>query len=187
MSSNPSLIIVLAEDQQQQAFVRRFLYRLGYKPHDIRFEPLPHSSGGAGEKWVRDHYADAVKAYRYRSSRAATGLVVVIDADKEDVDLRQQQLRDEITRASMEARRTDEVVAHFVPKRNVETWIVCLSGSKANEEDDYKKEVQSAGRFTAKPAEVFYEWSRPGTPVPPHCVPSLKSAIPEAQRLPRKP
>ncbi len=75
-----SQVIVLVEDERQQRFVRSYLQQLNFTPHDIRLEPL--SSGrGSGEAWVRMQYAPAVKAYRARSARAQTSLVVAIDAD----------------------------------------------------------------------------------------------------------
>ena len=61
-----SQVIVLAEDQRHQRFVRRYVERLGYTIHDVRFESLP-AGRGCGEQWVREHYTAAVKAYRWRS------------------------------------------------------------------------------------------------------------------------
>jgi hypothetical protein len=40
-----SQVVVLAEDARQQSLVRRYLYRLGYESHDIRFEKLPAGKG----------------------------------------------------------------------------------------------------------------------------------------------
>jgi hypothetical protein len=76
----PSQVVVLVEDERQQRFVRRYLYRVGYSTHDIRFDPLP-AGRGSGAQWVLNRYTEAVMAYRSRSARAMTALVVAIDAD----------------------------------------------------------------------------------------------------------
>ena len=111
-----SQVIVLAEDQPHQRFVHRYLEQLGYSRHDIRFEDLP-AGRGCGEQWVRERYARAVLAYRWRSARARTALVVVIDADKYDVERRLRQLGEALEAVETEARGNAERIAHFIPKR----------------------------------------------------------------------
>lgn len=175
-------MVVLAEDEQHQNFVRRYLYRIGFKPHHIRFEKLP-SSKGSGEQWVRARYAAAVRACRERSSKATTALVVVIDADTEEVLRRQRQLAEALSRSQMAARAPNEAVVHLIPKRNIETWVFCLSGEAADEVTDYKPEAPRIGTPIKAVVETFYEWSRPNAVIPAYCVPSLQMAIPEVQRL----
>ena len=70
---NLARIVVLAEDIRHQSFVRRYLYQLDYKTHDIRFESLP-SGRGCGEQWVRQRYANAVAALNCRALGARGGL-----------------------------------------------------------------------------------------------------------------
>jgi len=171
----PSQAVVLVEDDRQQRFVRRYLYRLGYSTHDVRFEPLP-AGRGSGAQWVLDRYADAVKAYRSRSARAKTALVVTIDADDGSVARRQQQLRDRT------ARTADEKIAHLIPKWSIETWILCLSGEAVDEARTYDR-AQGIDEKIAAAAMTFFEWSRPNTTPPTHCIPSLLAAIPEVRRL----
>lgn len=179
--SRPSQVVVLAEDQRQAGFVRRYLYRSGYSAHDIRVEELP-SGRGCGEQWVRERYARAVKAYRGRSARARTALVVAIDADTGDVERRLRQFREALERAGAAARAKGESIAHLVPKRNIETWVLCLGGRQVDEDTNYTAEPGIDERI-ASSGVTFFEWSRPDAMPPAHCTPSLAAAIPEVRRL----
>ena len=179
--SRPSLVIVLAEDDRHARLVRLYLYRLGHSRHDIRVEPL--SSGrGCGEQWVRERYARAVQAYRGRSARAKTALIVAIDADTGDMGRRIRQLREALERARLAARTDGEAIVHLVPRRSVETWVLCLSGRHVDENTDFSGEV-SVDRLIAPAAVTFFEWSRASASPPTHCIPSLLAAIPEVRRL----
>ena len=64
--------------------------------------PLP-TGKGCGEQWVRMRYAEEVKAYRNRSARARTALVVAIDADNRQVSDRVSQLGDALADAGLAA------------------------------------------------------------------------------------
>lgn len=116
-----SFVIGLVEDERKQRFVRRYLYRVGYSTHAIRFELLP-AGRGSGAQWVLDRYAGVVTEYRSRSARAMTALVVAIDADDGRVVRRQQQFRE------LAARTAGDRIAHLIPKWSIETWILGLSG-----------------------------------------------------------
>ncbi len=178
---SPSQVIVLGEDQRHQSFVRKYLRRVGYSFHDVRFEALP-SGRGCGEQWVRERYASAVAAYRARCARAQTSLVVAIDADRGDVGRRLQQLQAALTDAAMAVRSTDERIAHLIPKRHIETWILCLRGRHVDEDTDYRHEP-GIEQLIGTAAETLFEWGRTNAQIPAYCVPSLLSAIPEAKRL----
>jgi hypothetical protein len=173
--------VVLAEDQRHQGFVRRYLLRLGHEQHEIRFEPLP-SARGCGEQWVRERYAQAVRAYRERSQRAKTALIVAIDADTGEVSRRVRQLREALDQAGLAARADVEVIVHLIPRWNVETWILCLDGQPVDEITDYSGEGGIDG-LIPRAAVTFFEWSRPNATPPTHCVDSLLAAIPEVRRL----
>lgn len=127
-----------------------------------------------------------MKAFRQRSANAATALVVAIDADNQTVGHRQQLLEEELVKAGVAARATHEMVVHLVPKRHVETWIVCLGGLNADELTDYKSQMEDGGKIIRNAAETFFDWSRPNAAVPWYCVPSLQAAIPEVRRLDHK-
>ncbi len=178
--SSPALVIVLVEDRLQQTFVRRYLGRLGdRRVRDIRFVPLP-GSRGCGEQYVRERYAAEVRACRLRAAR--TALVVAIDADTVPAERRTEQLRQALDDARQPVRADGEPIAHLIPKRNIETWILCLNGNDVDEETDYSGEHGIDQEVTTA-AETFYNWSRTNVTPPPHCVTSLRTAIPEVRRL----
>jgi hypothetical protein len=179
--SKPSLAVVLAEDERHQRLLRKYLYRLGYQLRDIRFRPLP-GGRGCGEQWVREGYAAEVKNYRARSARAKTALIVAIDADTGGVDRRLRQLREALEHSGVDARADDEVIVHLIPKRNVETWILCLSGRQVDEITDYKHE-NDVDKLIPAAAATLFEWSRMNATPTARCVPSLSAAIFEARRL----
>lgn len=176
-----SLVIVLAEDARHQGLIRKYLYRCGYEPHNIRMEALP-SGRGCGEQWVRERYLEQVKAFRRRAASAATALIVAIDADTRKVSDRIRQLQRALSEAQETPRTDREAIVHLIPKRNVETWVLCLSGSLVDEETDYKGDDDVPRRITAAAANLF-ALAR-GTAVPPQSsIPSLRQAIPEIRRL----
>ena len=179
--SKPSQVIVLAEDERHQRLVRQYLYQLGRSRHDIRFEPLPNGRG-CGEQWVRERYPKAVVSYRGRSARAETALIVAIDADTGDVGQRLRQLQKALDQAGIATRDEAEAIVHLIPKRTVETWVLCLSGRQVDENTDYSREAGIDELI--KPAAItFFSWSRPNATPPALCVPSLLAAIPEVRRL----
>ena len=169
--SKASQVIVLAEDQRHQRFVRYYLYRLGYTHHDIREEALPNGRG-SGEQWVRDRYTKAVAAYRARHAR--TALVVAIDADARSVQERLKQLP--------VVRIADDAIAILIPKRHIETWILCLTGEDVDEDTDYH--ARPVDDLIKLAALAVLDWSRDAAIVPPHCVESLRTAFPELRRIP---
>jgi hypothetical protein len=171
---------VLVEDQNQQRFVLRYLKRLGYKPKDIRFEPL--TSGGSGEQWVRTRYALNVQAYRARSAKAESSLVVAIDADTDEVARRTRQLEETLAAEGLSPRTDREKIVHLIPRRNIETWILNLNGERVDEETDYRHRPGVEDQFAAA-AATFFDWTRPNALVPPFGVASLRAAIPEIKRL----
>ncbi len=180
--TNASQVVVLAEDGRHQQFVRKYLDRLGYRVRNIRFEPLPAGSG-SGEKFVRENYARAVKEYRARSAKAQSARVVVIDADADAVEHRQRQLRERLTVSGMKPREDGDRIAQWIPRRAIETWVLCLAGMQVNEDADYRHDAAVDAMSVTAAAERFHAWTRRGFELPPHCVPSLRAAIPEARRI----
>ena len=86
MANKASLVVVLAEDRMSQDFIRRYLPRLNYSTHDIRFEPVPAGRNGAGEQWVRDRHIPFLAGYRRRATKALTIALIVVDADTNTVE-----------------------------------------------------------------------------------------------------
>lgn len=183
-----SLVTILAEDQPQQGFARKYLKRLGYLSHEIHAEVLPEKGGG--EAWVRGQYPRSIEVYRTQAASPRTGVVVVVDADKGAVVRRSQQLNAALAKAGLEARGPNEKIAHLIPKRNIETWILCLNalrpdGENVNEEKDYKNHAaaRKVDELIKPAAEEFFKWSRNNAEIPQHCINSLRSAIAEVRRL----
>jgi len=174
-------VIVLVEDERQQRLVYHYLKRLGYRQHDATFHALP-AGQGSGEQYVRNHYADEVLAYRERSAKAKSALVVAIDADTAPVHIRFQQLAKVLTKAGADPRSDTEIIAILIPKRNIETWICCLSGRDVDEETNYKA-TEGIENLIAPAALSFFNRARPNAVTPANCIPSLTTAISEIQRL----
>ncbi|MGJ5816737.1 hypothetical protein [Paludibaculum fermentans] len=180
--SSPSQVIVLAEDVRHQQFARRFLFRMGYKNHHIRNRDLP-SGRGSGEQWVREHYAEEVAACRQRNTRAKTALLIVIDADTRDVQNRMTALSTALNAAGHAPRENDEPIAHFIPKRNIETWILCLAAGGVDEAHDYKARAITSIEIRSAAEQLFL--LRGGTNVgETPLIPSLEVARREARRIP---
>jgi hypothetical protein len=144
-------------------------------------EALP-SGKGCGEQWVRERYPTSVRAYRERSAKASTALVVVIDADTDHADRRHRQLREALAELGLSERGADESIVHLVPRRSIETWVLFLDGRAVNENTDYSREAE-VDRLINASAAAFFDLSRPNTKSLLNCIESLSAAILEARRL----
>ncbi|MGA2737937.1 MAG: hypothetical protein ABSG65_10860 [Bryobacteraceae bacterium] len=51
-----------------------------------------------------------------------------------------------------------------------------------DENQTYRRAPDIDGKISAA-AATFFDWSRPNAPLPPHCTPSPRDAIPEVRRL----
>lgn len=134
MSRNAN-IVILCEDGQHEAFIRRFLERRGFERRKFRVEKAPPGQGSA-EQFVRERYPHEVGYYRSRKHRVDQGLVVMIDADRKD---RGAQLQTALAEAQVPDRAADERIAIFAPARNIETWLAWLDGHEVNEDDAYPR------------------------------------------------
>jgi hypothetical protein len=148
MSIRRVKIVLLCEDSQHEAFVRRFLNGMGWNTREIRVEKSP-TAGGSAEQWVRQTFPEELRIYQQRKQRAASALIVIIDADTYTVQQRINELQHECGLKQIPFRGSNDTVAFVVPKRNIETWIHFLNGHPVNEEDPYAKydnerECQSA-------------------------------------------
>jgi hypothetical protein len=132
--SRRAKLVLLCEDSQHEAFVRRFLIEAGWSPRAIRVEKGPRGRG-AGDSWVLRRYPVELKARR--SAGAATALVVVVDADRFSVRERLERLNDGCSDTGVAPRGDDEPVAILVPKQAIETWIAYLDGATVDEGRDY--------------------------------------------------
>ena len=138
MSIRRVKIVLLCEDSQHEAFIRRFLNGMGWNTREIRVEKSPSATGSA-EEWVRENFPRELMIYRNRRHRAASALITMIDADNKSVQNRIDALETSCEANKIKFRSQKEAVAIAVPKRNIETWIHYLNGDQVNEQDHYQK------------------------------------------------
>lgn len=129
-------VVLLCEDRQHEAFARRFLKQAG---KDYRVQRVEFCPKSCGEQFVRERYGKELGYYRSRQHRVGQALIVLIDADKEGVTARSQQLEVAAAKSGQYPRQADESVAIFIPARNIETWIAYLDGQIVSEEDEYPR------------------------------------------------
>ena len=125
---------------------------------------------GSGEQWVRLTYPAEVGALRRRQAKARTALIVVIDADTGTVEYRLGQLDESLRHNQIESFDPhSERVARLVPRRNIETWILCLNGESVDEETDYKGTRNNWNKLIPPAAERLADWARSIVQVPTQC------------------
>jgi hypothetical protein len=132
-------VVLLVEDEALECFVRRVLLKLGFRRRDIRVERAPKGKG-SGKDWVTKNYPDEVRAYRGKASyQGNIGIVVGIDADEQTVQERAQALAAALQNAGLEKRQDEEKFCLFIPKWNIETWLVYLGGDAVVEDQNIYK------------------------------------------------
>lgn len=137
MSRRRAQLVLVCEDRQHEAFIRRFLESSGSSTRRLRVEMNPKGRG-SGEQWVRKTYATEVKRLRAKPHLFAQGLIVAIDQDRPEND-REAQLQEELRINNLSERMGGESIAHVIPARNIETWLAYLAGSDVNETIAYPK------------------------------------------------
>ena len=73
-------VVFLCEDKQQEYFLRHFFVEMGWPKRELYFETGP-SGKGAASGWVIQNFPTQLQAYRQRKNKAASALVVMVDAD----------------------------------------------------------------------------------------------------------
>lgn len=178
--SRPSLVIVLGEDRRHQNFARGVLKEAGYDLRDIYPCSLP-AGRGAGEQYVRKQLPAQVLAFRRRTAKAKTALVVLVDADTKSTGEVRRMLSDELRAQKMDPIGAKDRAAVLVPRRNIETWVVVLDGETADETNDYRGRV-SDGKL--QPAGREFLSRLKAAPCPPQdWLPSMKESAAEARKL----
>ncbi|MFV1965299.1 MAG: hypothetical protein ACC628_07735 [Pirellulaceae bacterium] len=166
MSRNVN-VVILCEDRQHEAFVRRFLKKAGFNIRDLRVEISPKGRGSA-EQFVRKKYAAELLYYRGRKHKVQQALVVMIDDDKRGITARIDQVEGGVVEAGQQRRQADERVAIFVSARNIETWLAYLDGQDVNETDSYPR--LNRPRDCQRHVDNLYEMCQQGSlrqPSPP--------------------
>ena len=183
MSERIANIIILAEDQEQQNLIRRYLLKVGHSSRTFRLEALP-GDATCGSQFGRERFADQVLACRgILGKKTSCLLIVMTDADNLTVIDRERELSAQLSRVNIDAISENEPIIILIPKWQVETWIKCLLG-KVMDEDDKKSDQPPVNPADVKQAsEILYQWTRNGATIPNICVPSLRNAIPKWRRL----
>jgi len=180
MSKDAVRVVVLSEDRQTESFIRRFLKLRTFDKRHIVFKMCPRAKS-AGEQWVRERFPVELQAYRSRSRRAKTCLIVASDADVKTVEERIKSLKNECKKAEVDFRKEGEHVAFIIPRRNIETWLAYLRKETFDEETKYKKyEYESHCQPQINQLDKMCQQQQ-FTPHPPP--PSLESACKEFKRI----
>ena len=162
MADRVANVIILAEDQEHQNLVRRYLLRADYDRRGFRPVPLP-GNRRCGSQYVREQFPIQVKECRKRVSRQASCLLIVIsDADNLTTDARERTLHNELTKDSQSAVARSEPVVILIPKWQVETWIKCLLGEAVEEDDKKTDQPPVTPQQITTAARTLYDWARPG-------------------------
>jgi len=184
MAERIASIVLLVEDVRQENLLRHYLKRNGQENRNIRVRKSP-SGRGSGEQFIREHYASEVEAIRSQSARTRACLITMIDADTGLVNDRRHQLERALRESDQPPRESGEPILNLIPKRNVETWILCLNSEQVDEITDYRHDPRVDARSIREAAATLFEWTRPNAEPPNTCVPSLHECLPEFDRIPR--
>ena len=183
MAERIASIILLVEDLDHENLLRRYLRKLGHDNRQMRSVRTP-SGCGSGEQFVRQSYASEVRSIRSQMARTKACLLAIIDADVGSTDDRRRQLERALQDADEPPRSSTEPILNLVPKRNVETWILCLNSIPVNEADDYHNDPRVNAASVRQAATTLYEWTRPNFSLPASCVTSLRDCQTEFRRIP---
>ncbi|MCC6157064.1 MAG: hypothetical protein IT350_03365 [Deltaproteobacteria bacterium] len=80
---------------------------------------------------------------------------MLVDADNEELDVLHRELVGPKSPIASEFREVENIVALFLPKRNIETWIRFLEGSPVDESTPYPKEHKGRERKCAEAARTL--------------------------------
>ena len=177
--------ILLCEDSPQERLVKAFLKKCGRETTAPQFLSRVASrlKPGGNDRHVLQEFPAELQRCRNRTAR--TQLIVVIDADSVSVEERRRELDRQLRDAGHELLdHEDERAIVLIPRRHIETWLVCLLGESPTEEEDCKKHIRDPGPEHYRPAGgTLREWSRENAPAAPTCVPSLQISFPEWRKL----
>jgi len=187
--SNPSKVFVLAEDKRQKQLLYRFLVAAGIGPHQMTIEVSPSGQGSA-ELWIRKNFARQAEKCRARNARAATGMLVMMDADALSVQEHWNELDAALAAENQPAYNpTSDPIARLIPKWSVETWILFLSSNGESKptisEDKPYKELVSAEQWSEsipEAARTLYAWTKTSAVRPLHLLDSLQRGLDEIPR-----
>lgn len=177
-------IVVLCEDVQHEAFIRRFMKKMGWNTRDLRIEKA--SSGrGSAEQFVRNRFPTELQTLRSKGGEQAY-LIVMVDGDDRGVASRKASLATSCGETGIAPPGNADHVLICVPTWNVETWISYLGGATVDERRaDYPR--------LSRPRDCMPNGRRTRGDVPPrspaHAVPAFPRRhmrpVPAALRMRR--
>ena len=139
MARRQAKYVLVCEDQQHEAFARRFLDEMGFikGKRNLRVERASTGTGSA-EQFVRQTYVEELDSGR--RIHVDRTLIIVIDGDNYGVKGRLRQLDEACEAERVDVRSSKDKVAVFIPTWNIETWLAYLGGDAVNEgQSDYPK------------------------------------------------
>ena len=174
-------ITLLVEDEMIERFARRVLEALGYATREMFFLPYPIGKG-SNKQWLNQNYAKQVKIFRSKANNQKIALLVATDADEMQVLARRRSLEEVLQTADPNARNEKERIALWIPRWNIETWVLALSGEAVNEDKNEKTRVgKSDLRAVAAEFVRQYRELQRGETV--DALPSLRVAYVETTRI----
>jgi hypothetical protein len=114
-------LVLLCEDKQHEAFLRRFFETMGWPKRRFRIEKAP-SGRGSAEGFVRERFPIELEAYRQKRSLVKSALVVMVDGDTDGVAERWKAFDSACKGVGILPRQDQDHVAMFVPTWSIETW-----------------------------------------------------------------
>lgn len=172
-------LTILCEDNAHWRFARQVFCELGFHPREIRQLTSPPGAGAA-DHYVLGAYPAEVRAHRRRVASQQVALMVIIDADAQDLQHRPLQLDGQLSRAGCSLRSPTEAIAIWVPRRNIETWIIHLCGHSVTELEIISK---SDSRLDSKAAAGRYVQVYRSERDRNHLLPSITVSLPETARV----
>lgn len=161
MSRQKVQYVLVCEDQQQEAFARRFLRQASIVKdlHHLRVERSP-GGRGAADRFVQETYVVELDAGR--RSHVASTLLLLTDGDAIGLEGRLRRLDEACKRHGVAARSPTDRAAVFVPTWNIETWLAYLDGETVEESrKDYPRLPRP--RDCRRHVSVLVEMCRQGT------------------------
>lgn len=132
MSRRRVQYVLVCEDQQQEAFARRFLRKTGIVADHHQLHVVRGPGGrGAADKFVQETYVTELAACRW--PHVASVLLVLTDGDSIGVRARLGRLDEACRRRGVASRTPADSVAVFVPTWNIEAWLAYLDGETVDE------------------------------------------------------
>lgn len=172
-------LVVICEDILHETFARAFLYRRGFKRHQLTFKPAPSGRGDA-KQHVCSEVCRELAELRRQPGRNR-GILYVTDADNLTVDGRRQSVTSACKGAQLSPPQDDEPVFGFIPKWEIENWLAYLRGEAVDESNNcYRKYNRCESEAYPLAEDLADRCDREDLPDPP---PSLLSACNDYPRF----